>query len=137
MFGLECVILGDSIAVGTIQARPTAGCIEMAKGGINSRNWNIRYGDSPALDMSYNYAIISLGSNDLGIDTRKELESIRSKVQAKRVYWVLPAIKPAVQEIVRETARRNGDTVLEIRGLSKDGVHPTGQGYKDIFERVK
>ena len=134
---LECLILGDSIAVGTIHARP--GCIEMAKGGINSRDWNTQFGNRPALDgMDYKTVIISLGSNDYqGINTRKEVEAIREKVQAKRVFWVLPAIKPAVQEIIRETARHYGDTVIPISDLSKDGVHPTGKGYREIANAAK
>jgi lysophospholipase L1-like esterase len=133
---LECLILGDSIAVGTIHARP--GCVEMAKGGINSWQWNKTYSDRPALEMDYRSVIISLGSNDhKGVNTRKEIEAIREKVTAKRVFWIMPAIKPEVQDIVRSVAERHGDTVVPITGLSKDGVHPTGTGYKEIANATK
>jgi len=134
---LECLILGDSIAVGTIQARP--GCVEMAKGGINSWQWNKTYSDRPALDgMDYKSVIISLGSNDhKGVNTRKEIEDIRNKVQAKKVFWIMPAIKPEVQAIVRQVAERYGDTIIPITSLSKDGVHPTGTGYKEIANATK
>jgi lysophospholipase L1-like esterase len=134
---LECLILGDSIAVGTIQARP--GCVEMAKGGINSWQWNKQFSDRPALDgMEYKFVVISLGSNDhKGVNTEKEILAIREKVIAKHVYWILPAIKPDVQAIVQKVAGRYGDTVLPIRTLSKDGVHPTGKGYKEIAETLK
>jgi lysophospholipase L1-like esterase len=134
---LECLILGDSIAVGTIQARP--GCVEMAKGGINSWQWNKQYGDRPALDgMDYRSVIISLGSNDhKGVNTRKEIETIRNKVNAKRVFWIMPAIKPEVQAIVRSVAEAHGDTIIPITRLQKDGIHPSWAGYKDIAEATK
>ena len=35
---LECLIVGDSIAVGTAMARPE--CVSLSKGGINSSQWN-------------------------------------------------------------------------------------------------
>lgn len=134
---LECLILGDSIAVGTIQARP--GCIEMAKGGINSWQWNKTYGDRPALDgMDYKTVIISLGSNDhKGVNTQKEIEAVRSRVNAKRVFWIMPAIKPNVQEIVRAVAEKNGDTIIPITRLQRDGVHPSTAGYKEIANATK
>lgn len=129
---LECIILGDSIAVGTIQARP--GCIEMAQGGINSRDWITKFGNRPALDgMDYRDAIISLGSNDTAaIMTKDNLEKIRSRVTARKVYWILPAIKPEKQQIVMDVARWHGDMVITIPEVSRDGVHPTGRGYREI-----
>ena len=134
---LDCLILGDSIAVGTMQARP--GCFEMAKGGINSWQWNKRYGNSPALDgMDYKSVIISLGSNDhKGVNTRKEIEAIRAKVVAKRVFWIMPAIKPDVQAIVKSVAEAHGDTIIPITRLQTDGVHPSWAGYKAIAEATK
>jgi hypothetical protein len=111
----------------------------MAKGGINSWQWNKTYSDRPALDgMDYKSVIISLGSNDhKGVNTRKEIEDIRNKVQAKKVFWIMPAIKPEVQAIVRQVAERYGDTIIPITSLSKDGVHPTGTGYKEIANATK
>ena len=58
---LECLIIGDSIAVGTAQARPE--CVSYARGGWNSQQWNRDYlakaSKSPAKTV-----IISLGAND-------------------------------------------------------------------------
>lgn len=131
---LECLILGDSIAVGTAQVRTE--CVSYSKGGINSHDWlNKNVDKSPYIAKT---VIISLGSNDYkGIKTEAELYSIRQLTKADRVYWILPAIKPHVQEIVRKVAAENGDTVLEIKDLSTDKVHPTGHGYKQLAQESK
>jgi lysophospholipase L1-like esterase len=65
------------------------------------------------------------------------LLDLRSQVLAKKVYWVLPAIKPNIQEIVEEVANKHGDWIIRIPNLSKDGVHPTRAGYKKIGEIIK
>jgi lysophospholipase L1-like esterase len=131
---LECLILGDSIAVGTHQARPD--CASYAKGGWNTWQWNRDYLKN---DLSARTVIISLGSNDhKGVKTRAELQRIREKVGVTaRVFWILPAIKPEIQAIVKSMAEEYGDTVLPITRLQKDGVHPSWAGYKELAERTK
>ena len=131
---LECLILGDSIAVGTHQARPE--CVAYAKGGINSQQWNAAYLSSMP---QANTVIISLGSNDhKGVRTKAELQRIREKVgTTARVFWILPAINPEVQAIVKSMAEEYGDTVLPITRLQKDGVHPSWAGYKQFAEKTK
>lgn len=133
----ECLILGDSIAYGTHQVKPQ--CSSLAKSGINSRDWNTRYGNSISLtDKSYDSVVISLGSNDLrSVDTRKEVEKIRARVKAKKVFWVVPAIKPRVQDIIRSVANEHGDMIIPITILSKDGVHPTYNGYREISKYIR
>lgn len=134
---IDCLIIGDSIAVGTKQFRPE--CVSVAKGGINSWQWRKQYldGDRGALPRAETL-IISLGSNDhKGVHTREEISRIRSTVTAKRVYWILPAIKPDIQDIVREVASGFGDTVLPITRLQPDGIHPSWAGYKEIAEKTK
>lgn len=134
---IDCLIIGDSIAVGTKQFRPD--CVAFAKGGINSWQWRKQYleGDQGALP-SAETLIISLGSNDhKGVNTKAEIAKIRAAVSAKRVYWILPAIKPEIQDIVREVALGFGDTVLPITRLQPDGVHPSWAGYKELAERAK
>ena len=130
---LECMILGDSIAYGVSNIRKE--CVAYAKSGINSHNWvsaNINK------DLSAKTVIISLGSNDLkNVDTREEIVQVRNKIKAGRVYWIVPAIKPNVQAIVREVAKEYGDTVLPIAQLSPDGVHPTYNGYKQLAEQTR
>lgn len=130
---LECLILGDSIAVGTHQFRPE--CVAYAKGGWNSWQWNRDYIKN---DLSAKTVIISLGSNDhAGVRTLWELQRIREKIQADRVFWIVPAIKPEIQDMVKLMARDYKDTILTIPNLQKDGVHPSWSGYKKLAEQTK
>jgi lysophospholipase L1-like esterase len=130
---IDCLILGDSIAVGTHRFKQE--CHFVAKGGINTWQFNKNYPREFISDI----VVISLGSNDhQGVKTRKELESLRSRVSAKsKVYWILPAIKPHIQEIVRDIAEKNNDIILPILSLQKDGIHPSWAGYKDLAEKIK
>jgi lysophospholipase L1-like esterase len=130
---LECLIVGDSIAVGTSNVKME--CESYAKNGINSSDWNKKYKD---VNLSSDVVIISLGSNDYkGIKTEKEIKLLRSRVKATRVYWILPAIKPHVQDIVKKVAEENNDIVLPITRLQKDGIHPSWAGYKELAEKAK
>ena len=137
---LDCLIVGDSIAVGTNQFMPE--CQLQGKGGINTWQFNRMYKGSFYADT----VIISLGSNDhKGVKTYDELFEMRQRVGAKNVFWVLPAgNNPAggvpiekIQGIVKEIANSYGDTVLPITRLQPDGIHPSWAGYKDIAEKVK
>jgi hypothetical protein len=58
---LDCLIVGDSIAVGTAMARPE--CVAYAKGGWNSWQWNKDY-LAKASAQPARTIIISLGAND-------------------------------------------------------------------------
>ena len=130
---LDCLILGDSIAVGTHSFRTE--CVAHAKGGWNSWQWNRDYLNK---DLTANTVIISLGSNDhKGVKTRQELVKMREKVKGQRVFWILPAIKPDIQNIVKEIAKDNNDVILTIPALQKDGVHPSWRGYKEIAEQTR
>jgi lysophospholipase L1-like esterase len=127
------LILGDSIAVGTHQFRQE--CTLVGKGGINSWQFNKNYAQKiePA-----NTVIISLGSNDHnGVNTFQELLVMRQRVEGKRVFWILPAIKPHIQDMVQIIAKNFGDTVLPITKLQPDKVHPSWAGYKEIASNTK
>ena len=137
---LECLIVGDSIAVGTHQFYQE--CKLVGKGGINTWQFNKMYKGSFYAET----VIISLWSNDHKyIKTYDEMFEMRQRVGAKRVFWILPAgnLKASevpienIQNIVKELAEYYGDTVLPINGLQKDGIHPSWSGYKDIVERTK
>jgi lysophospholipase L1-like esterase len=59
---LECLILGDSLAVGVGQVRTE--CVTHAKSGINSYDYVNRYLLHTKGDTQAKHVIISLGSND-------------------------------------------------------------------------
>lgn len=138
---IDCLILGDSIAVGTHMQRPECGAY--AKGGINSWQWNRQFGTN---DLSAKTVIISLGSNDhRGVKTYDELQQLRHKVKATKVFWILPngnlkasgvAIED-VQHFVKEIAAQHGDIVLPITRPSKDGIHPSWVGYRELADKTR
>jgi lysophospholipase L1-like esterase len=130
---LECLIVGDSIAVGTAHFRPE--CVALAKSGINSHDWNKKNAGN---GIAARTVIISLGSNDTThVRTIWELTQLRERVEADKVFWILPANKKDVREFVELVARDFGDTVLPIKSLSKDGVHPTYTGYRELATKTK
>ena len=139
---LDCLVVGDSIAVGVANVRTE--CVSYAKGGINSHQWlNQNVGKTPLMARS---VIISLGSNDhKWVNTESELRAIRQLTQAERVYWVLPAgnhpnSKVSIQYIqltIKEIAREHGDVVLPISRLQRDGIHPSWAGYRDLAEKTR
>ena len=140
---LECLILGDSIAVGIEMVRKE--CVSYSTGGLNSWQWNRKYADK-SLGPS-TAAIISLGTNDhSGINTRRELENMRARVQAHKVYWILPhdnlyprgAVHISeIQRAVREVAETHGDVVIKTNRYSPDGIHPSWAGYRDLANKTR
>jgi lysophospholipase L1-like esterase len=136
---LDCLIIGDSIAVGTAMKRPE--CVSYAKGGWNSWQWNKDY-LSKAASQPAKTVIVSLGANDhRGVKTEIELRKMREAIKADRVFWISPGKerKPIPQEAIERIAREYGDTVLPRpeAHMSSDGVHPTGLGYKLLGEQAK
>ena len=137
---LDCLVMCDSIAVGTQQFAKE--CQLQGRGGINTWQFNKMYPGSFYAET----VIISLGSNDHQyVKTYDQLFEMRQRVGAKNVFWVLPAgnLKASnvpierIQGFVQSIARYYGDTVLPIRGLQPDGIHPSWAGYRDIVERTR
>lgn len=130
---LDCLILGDSIAKGISQVRPE--CVAYVQNGINSHDYNDSYRKHVKASKT---TIISLGSNDYkNLNTEVELVALRSSINDGRVFWILPAVKPQKQNLVREVARSYGDTVVHIPELSQDKIHPTRKGYKQLGALTK
>jgi lysophospholipase L1-like esterase len=130
---LDCLIVGDSIAVGTHQFKTE--CRAVAKGGINSWQWNKQNSNQ---SLGAKVVVISLGSNDHpGVRTLWELQELRRRVYADRVYWIMPAIKPDIQQMIKLIADDYGDTILPIARLQADKVHPSWAGYKDLADQIK
>lgn len=133
---LECLIVGDSIAVGISRVRTE--CKSIAKSGINSKAW---------VDRNLNKLqptktlIISLGANDVGINTEGHIRTLRTNANAKQVYWILPSVrlKPKQTEAIKLVASEFGDIVIPRpeKDISKDGVHPTYKGYQALGNLTK
>ena len=135
---LECLIIGDSIAVSTKMFAPKE-CVSYSKGGFNTRQWNKRWG---YVKMEANKVVISLGTNDhKGVNTYKELSKMRYRVKAIKVVWVMPPCnkgfcKPGVNAAVKEIARIYGDTIISTQFVQPDNIHPSWRGYKDIVTKA-
>ena len=133
---LDCLIVGDSIAVGVSQVRKE--CVAIVKSGINSSNWNKQHIHKLQPTKTL---IISLGANDLGVATEANVRTLRTFAKADRVFWLLPSnkLKPNQVKAVELVAREFGDTVIPRpeTDISADGVHPTYKGYKILAEKTK
>lgn len=135
---LDCIIVGDSIAVGTQQFKQE--CVSYSKGGINTWQWNKMYGN-----RQYNSEVvaISLGTNDHpGVKTPAELKKMRSLIKASRVYWIMPPCndgfcKSDVNEAVKAIAKEYGDMIIETKRVQKDNIHPSWAGYKELAAQIK
>lgn len=136
---LECLILGDSLAVGVGQIRKE--CTTYAVSGINSYDYvnrHVMY--TGTYHKEAKTVIISLGSNDYkSINTYEELDTLRHLIRADRVYWILPAIKDTKRANVQKVAEKYNDIIIDSRKheISTDGVHPTYKGYRSIAKQTQ
>ncbi len=133
----ECMVIGDSIAVGVAMYRPD--CVSYSRGGWNSWQWNRDYlGIASSKPMRT--VIVSLGANDhAGVKSEAELRKMRVALRATRVYWISPgARKPVQLAAIEKIAAEHGDIVLPRpeSQMSADGIHPTGAGYKTLARRA-
>jgi lysophospholipase L1-like esterase len=135
---IDCIVLGDSIAVGTQLQRYE--CVSYSKGGINTWQWNKQFGSK---DLTARTVIISLGTNDhKGVKTEQELLTMRSKVNASKVFWIMPPCndkfcKSNVNDIVKKIAEANGDIIIGTNRVQTDGIHPSWTGYRELANKTK
>ena len=132
---IECLILGDSIAVGISQMRPE--CVVQAKSGINSQD----YVDGLFHTFELIHAkktIISLGSNDAYVESYSPMLKLRELIEGD-VIWILSSNNEESRFAALEIAKMFGDDVVDTMSypISTDGVHPTGNGYEMIAEQTK
>jgi lysophospholipase L1-like esterase len=136
---LECLILGDSIAVGTKMFAPKE-CVSYAKGGYNSWQWNKKWGNHP---LDARVVVISLGTNDHKyVKTEHELRKLREAILISNVIWIMPPCnekfcKPNVNAIIKEIAHEYGDMIIGTERVQSDGIHPSWNGYKEIVKKAK
>lgn len=136
---IDCMIIGDSIAVGTAMYRPD--CVSHSRGGWNSWQWNKDY-LNVASSKPTKTLIISLGANDhKGVKTEQELRKMRSNIKADRVFWIDPGKdrKPVPHDAIVKIAQEYRDTIIPRPKdhMSADKIHPTGKGYKILGEQTK
>ena len=135
---LECLIIGDSIAVGTKMFAPTE-CVSYSKGGFNTWQWNKRWGKTP---LEAKTVVISLGTNDhKGVKTYAELNKMRHRIRSMKVVWVMPPCNPKfckskVNAIVSQIAAEHNDYTISTSYVQPDGIHPSWRGYKDIVKKA-
>ena len=135
---LECLIIGDSIAVGVAQQRTE--CVSYSTGGLNTWQWNKKYSDKV---LASPVVIISLGTNDhKGVKTLSELTAMRNRVTAQQVYWIMPPCndkfcKPEVNEWVKQIANSRGDKIISTNRLQADAIHPSWAGYKELANQTR
>ena len=113
---LDCLIAGDSIAVGIGQHLRQ--CVTNAKVGISSAAVIQRVGNA-------NLLIVSAGSNDPR-NPRLEANLKAIRARADRVIWIVPQNRRAAQ-VVFSVARFFGDSVVTFTP-SRDGIHPKSYG---------
>ena len=128
---IECILLGDSIAVGLRQHTP---CMLQAQVGRNSQH-------QAALirQVTAKTVIISLGSNDVGDrllekSLLKNLRTIRQQVEAYRVVWIIPYHASAREQVRRVAAEWGDGTVDLIDYRTNDGLHP--RSYKELANGI-
>lgn len=135
---LECLIIGDSIAVGTKMFAPTE-CVSYSKGGFNTWQWNKRWGKTP---LEAKTVVISLGTNDhKGVKTYAELNKMRHRIRSMKVVWVMPPCNPKfckskVNAVVQQIAAEHNDYTISTSYVQPDGIHPSWRGYKDIVKKA-
>lgn len=134
--GPNCLILGDSIAVGTAQQ---ARCMVAARNGISTKQWVRQFSATvEPIASAFEVVLISLGSNDGKLPdpmTYQYLTRARKSVaHAKRVVWLAPGPQFPARAQVQAVAMTHGDVVYErpVEQLQADGVHFSKAGYQRI-----
>ncbi len=125
---IDCLILGDSIAVGIGSVSPK--CETIAKVGINSKNFVVSRKYIPSAKTT----VISLGSNDGNANFSKYLNNLRKKISGK-VIWIISNNNAKARDITLTIARKHGDGVIYLSQFSSaDGVHP--KSYSSIASKI-
>ena len=137
---LECIILGDSIAKGISMAYPE--CKSYSVVGASSSYWHKTF---KGVNLKAATVIVSLGANDKGLSMQDQLEqilSVRDRIKSKNIIWINPPCNDLfcnkyANYTVQTISTIFGDTLLETVKLSKDGIHPTPEGYKELAALIK
>jgi hypothetical protein len=135
---LECLILGDDLALGISKYKPE--CAVVATPGINSERW---VDNNLSLVQSSKVTIISLTSyDDDGIISRNNLYKIREKIKVGKVVWIIPVSSLStlnLKAMLEVVASEYKDSIISVapNERSKDNKHPTEEGYQNIARKIK
>jgi len=126
---IDCLVLGDSIAVGVAQHLPE--CQVIAKVGLSSSQVL-----AAVKAVSNDVTIISVGSNDpRNPELLRNIRALRAKINAKYVIWLLP-YDGSASGAVRQVAGSHRDYLIDLKNFaSGDGVHP--KNYKSIAMEIR
>ena len=133
-----CLIVGDSTGVGTASALAAQGvrCEIHARVGASSAEVAKTWKGSPPVAR----ALLAIGSNDpTNPSLTRNLVSVRQRVTAARVTWLLPYNTTAARVVAR-VATTFGDQIVPLSFQpSADRVHPRSYrpvaaslGWKDV-----
>lgn len=126
---MECMIVGDSIAVGISNFRQECH-VNAAIGRRASQQGSVGYAGRAL--------IISVGSNDGSSLSERELRRIRESARASYVFWVLPNRPEHARQLVMQVARSYSDQTVDMRAhASQDGIHPTWLGYQALAHATR
>ena len=133
----DCLILGDSIAVGISQLLSydqTIRCSTVAKVGRSTKQV---VAHAPQEMANVSNVVISTGSNDAQPQPEL-LWSLRKRVSGN-VTWILPAKPEAARAYINRIAAERGDHIVDVTQwqLAVDGVHPTMNGYRAVTSAVR
>lgn len=130
---LNCIVLGDSLAVGVGLARPD--CETAAISGVSSDRYVQMF---PGTQQAHT-AIISLGVNDGDANsTIGNLTLLRGRISADTVYWLLAGGNERARDAVREVAQRFGDRLIDAAPLAgPDHIHPDSAGYAQLAAETR
>ena len=135
---LECLILGDSIGLGTahaINARYAAQCDVLA--AERARALQILRWRFPR--KRYGASIVAIGSNDAAnAHLAETLRGIRTRIATRRVIWLLPYDRRRAYIVSAVAATYSDETLDLMRFPSRDRVHPSSYGQvADVLLRPK
>ena len=118
----DCVILGDSIAVGVATAFASMGVSCDVRAGVGWPTHRIAH---LAITSAHQVAIVSAGSNDTpGERLARQLQLLRRKINANCVIWIYPYTGDRAWQ-VQNVAVSYGDSAVSFKRIgSNDGVHP-------------
>jgi hypothetical protein len=124
---LECLIIGDSVAVGLAESMPH--CAALVRLAVTSSRWIEQYSHHPTfITKRYKVLVISISTNDYyDTNTEENLYDMRSRAQADMVIWLLPnrILKPMQHEKIKSVAKDFGDNIIHMHSYyGADATHP-------------